>query len=78
MKRIFTLILGAMLLFSMTDSKNQVESETYVYICDSSSATKYHLTSNCRGLNACDHKIIKVTKEDAIKQGKKTLCGWED
>lgn len=75
----FLFILSAFFVFTSfyTNDSKMVE-ETYVYICDSTSATKYHLTSNCRGLNACDHKIIKVTKEDAIKQGKKTLCGWED
>ncbi|MBI3136416.1 MAG: hypothetical protein HYZ14_17205 [Bacteroidetes bacterium] len=52
--------------------------QSSVYICDSTGATKYHLTSNCRGLNACDHKVIKVTKQEAYNKGKKELCGWED
>ena len=48
-----------------------------VYICDSDSATKYHYSPSCRGLNACKHEIIKVSKNKAEASGR-TLCGWED
>ena len=51
---------------------------TFVYICDSSSAKKYHYTKTCRGLNACKHDIEKVTLTDAKQKYNRTLCGWED
>lgn len=49
---------------------------TMVYLCNSSTGKKYHLKENCRGLSNCQHRIIKVTLEEAKKRGK-TLCGWE-
>ena len=55
-----------------------VETETYVYICNSNSAKKYHYSKTCRGLNACKHEIKKVTIGDAKGTYKRTLCGWED
>ena len=55
-----------------------VSSESYVYLCNSESATKYHLDKGCRGLNSCNHGVVKVTFNEAVKKGKKTLCGWED
>lgn len=70
--------IAAFVSLSAINPHSVETNQTNVYICNSTTATKYHLTSNCRGLNACDQKIIKVTKEEAIKQGKKTLCGWED
>lgn len=51
--------------------------EIDVYLCNSSGGKKYHLKSNCRGLNRCKAKIIKVSLKEAKKRGK-TLCGWED
>lgn len=65
------LLLGFLLLNHTIGS-----SSASVYICDSSNAKKFHLSSNCRGLSNCQHRIIKVTLETAKKQGK-TLCGWE-
>ncbi|RQO72564.1 hypothetical protein DBR40_14740 [Pedobacter sp. KBW01] len=50
---------------------------TTVYICNSNSAKKYHLKSDCKGLSTCQHKILKTTLEKAKNDGK-TLCGWED
>lgn len=67
------ILLSAFLFFSSficTDSKT-------VYICDSSTATKYHYTTNCRGLSNCQHKILKTTLETAKSKGR-TLCGWEN
>lgn len=51
--------------------------QSNVYLCDSDSAKKYHLKKDCRGLNACDHEIIRITLTEAKQKGK-TLCGWED
>lgn len=66
------------LLFSFASLPTINPDANYVYICDSSGATKYHLTSKCRGLSTCKHDILKVTIEQARSKGKKTLCGWED
>lgn len=51
---------------------------TKVFICDSDGATKYHLDKNCRGLIKCNHEVLRVTKSEATRKGKETLCGWED
>ena len=59
-------------------SKATSEAETYVYICNSNGAKKYHYTKSCRGLNACKHEIKKVSLSDAKYDYKRTLCGWED
>lgn len=79
-------ILSAFLCLSLTSFTSnpikqvayRLKAETYVYICDSDTAKKYHLKKDCRGLNACTHRIIKVSLEEAAKKGKKNLCGWED
>jgi hypothetical protein len=74
MKRILQsslFVIALTLLFSFSQGVRNV------YICNSSSAKKYHYSSSCRGLNACKHEVIKVSKEDAQKSGR-TLCGWED
>ena len=72
------LLVMGLIGFSNAENATKHCGEQPVYICDSSGATKYHLTAECRGLNACDSKIIKVTQQDAYDRGKKTLCGWED
>ncbi|MBI3239602.1 MAG: hypothetical protein HYZ43_12315 [Flavobacteriia bacterium] len=48
-----------------------------VYICDSKDAKKFHLIEKCRGLSACKHEIVFVTRETASQRGL-TLCGFED
>jgi len=64
--------------FNTNLSKASCESETYVYICNSSGAKKYHYLQSCRGLNACKHEIKKVSLSDAKSVYRLTLCGWED
>ena len=51
--------------------------EPNVYICNSTTAKRYHLKENCRGLKACKTDVKKVTLEDA-KDRKRSLCKWED
>lgn len=48
-----------------------------VYICDSSTAKRYHYNSNCRGLNRCTHQIKSISLEEAKSIGR-TICGYED
>lgn len=74
MKKKLLLGLTALLLLTITLSFT-LSSE--VYICDSTGAKKYHYSSTCRGLNACKHQIVKITKGQAESRGR-TLCGWED
>jgi len=75
MKRIVLLFAFITLLigFPVTNSfsgkvsihfENKVE--TYVYICDSRTAYAYHSSENCRGLNRCNHKLLKITLSEAI------------
>lgn len=45
-----------------------------VYLCKSATAYVYHKTTNCRGLAACTHKIIKVTQEEAIQEYGRRAC----
>lgn len=71
-KTITLLLLGLTLMLSASFS-----TETSVFLCDSQTAHKYHFYSDCRGLNACTHTIIKVPLSEAKKQGR-TICGWED
>ncbi len=35
-----------------------------VYICDSKTAKAYHQDEDCRGLNRCTYKVVKVTKKE--------------
>ena len=49
---------------------------TVVYVCDSKYAKKYHYSSNCRGLNACKHEIVKMSKSTAEDRGL-SLCSWD-
>jgi len=67
-----TLLLGFIFLNNVvcTDANT-------VYICDSNTGKRYHHTADCRGLNNCQHKVIKTTPEIAKSKGK-TLCSWED
>lgn len=67
-------LLAVFCLFTLT---SYVSPATYVYLCDSTGGKKYHFTESCRGLNACTHRIIKVTLEEAKSKGK-SICGWED
>ncbi|PIF62666.1 hypothetical protein CLV00_2318 [Flavobacterium sp. 11] len=47
-----------------------------VYICVSKTASKYHYSQNCKGLNRCKHTSSKVSLSDAKNRGY-SLCGLE-
>jgi 5-bromo-4-chloroindolyl phosphate hydrolysis protein len=47
-----------------------------VYVCDSRNAVRYHLKEDCRGLSNCTYRVLKVSLEEAKREGK-TLCKWE-
>lgn len=59
---LFVMIIGSVSLISCTASDK-------VYICTSSSATKYHNSDKCWGLNRCKSKIEKVSIDDAEEMG---------
>jgi len=71
--KFLTLFTLTVLLTINSSFRNQ----SSVYICTGKDAAKYHLSKSCRGLNACTHDIIAVTK-DAAKARGLGLCGWED
>ena len=71
-------IVSAILCLSLVSDNHENTGEKYVYICNNKAVGKYHLSENCRGLNACTHGIVKVTLTEARNNGKKELCGWED
>jgi len=68
-----------LLLVSIVISFLGVSQNNYkeVYICVSKTATKYHLTGNCKGLAECSHTISKVSLKKANELGYKNLCGYE-
>lgn len=76
--RIPIALFSSALLFISADRLINHSESKKVFVCDSENATKYHLKSNCKGLEKCDHDVLKLTKEEAIKKGKTELCGYED
>lgn len=70
-----TLSIGAM-SFTLPGSTEVMSPQPndVVYICTGSSATKYHRTADCRGLNNCKGSIVKVTRSDAENKYHRTPC----
>ncbi len=72
---LLTLSVGAMSIsLPGTTEELSPEPTDVVYICTGTSATRYHRTENCRGLNSCKGKIIKVTRYDAENKYNRTPC----
>ena len=69
-------ILGFVFLIActsdQTSSSGKTNGETYVLICQSKDAKKYH-KYECWGLKNCTHPIIKVTLQEAQKMDR-TPC----
>lgn len=59
-----TLMLGAMV-------PAQAPQTNYVYICTGPSATTYHKTDECKGLNRCSREIKMVSIDKAKKMGRR-------
>lgn len=60
---IFSLmVLGSLLLVSCATLEQ-------VYVCTGPSATKYHDSDECWGLNRCKNRIKKVSIEEAEEMG---------
>jgi len=64
------LVVGTLAISGFSDSND-------VYICKGPSSERYHYNSKCQGLRNCSTDIFKVSKEEAMKNGR-TLCGLED
>lgn len=63
------------------DSTYQVSKLTTnstVYICSDSTATKYHLSKNCRALSRCNKEILGVTISEAESKYHRSICGFEN
>jgi hypothetical protein len=71
---LFLITATANVISAFTNSKNNVNVETFVYLCDSPSAYVYHSTKDCKGLSHCTHEIITVTLPDAINKYKRRAC----
>lgn len=64
------LLLLSLALFVGSNTPIEVKTQgTEVYICTGSSATKYHKSSNCRGLNRCSGSILKLSMSSAKAKG---------
>lgn len=70
MKILFSSVVILLFSFSKNNDKE-------VYICVSKTASKYHLTGDCKGLAECTHAIKKVTLKKANELGYKNICGYE-
>lgn len=57
-----TMVLGSILLISCSALEK-------VYVCKSASATRYHDSEECWGLNQCKSRIEKVSVEEAEDMG---------
>jgi hypothetical protein len=68
--------MKTLLLLLLLTGKSYSTDSTSVYICDSPGARKYHLRQNCKGLLNCQHRVIKITLEQAKRKGR-TLCALE-
>lgn len=59
---------------SKHDCLTPAQTETYVYICKSSTAYVYHSSTECKGLNKCTHPIIKVELKEATQKYRRRAC----
>lgn len=75
---LLVLILTSIFSFRSDENTTNTGPNDQVWICNSEGAYAYHYNKNCRGFSNCKHDIIQVSLAEAIKKGKKKLCGWED
>jgi hypothetical protein len=76
MKKLLKIGVASVFIVALA-SFSTTPAEDFVYICKGPSATKYHYTPKCRGLKNCSTDIYKITKAEAVKEGR-GLCGYED
>jgi len=75
LKQNFYLTALALLVFILSTSFGEIQTE--VYICKGKYSKKYHYKKKCRGLSNCSTSTYKVKLSEAKNLGR-TLCGWED
>lgn len=78
MKTLFIIVTALLLSHYPSSTINQnrlLSSKETVYICNSTSATKYHSKEDCRGLNNCKTEIKSMDVKEAIQLGREE-CGW--
>lgn len=46
-----------------------------VYICTGQYSKKYHKKEDCKGLENCSQKVVRIT-EDSAKAIGRTSCNW--
>ncbi len=51
--------------------------ERNVFVCESDQSVKYHYKVNCIGIQKCRYKIVEISIDSAMNQGK-SLCSWEN
>ena len=71
MKGVFALLSLAILLSCGGGEKSK---EHTVYVCTGSSATRYHISKSCKGLDSCNGDIASMSEDDAVSSGR-TPCG---
>ena len=69
-RRIFlALLLGSLLVTGLKPAA--FPKTDYVYLCEGPYSKVYHKSPDCRGLSHCSTKVVKVTLDEAIKQGRR-------
>lgn len=67
------ILLHLVLLMQLSMEKKP--DTTQVYICTSPTAVAYHKSKDgCKGIRACNRKVFKVSKSDAIRKYKYRAC----
>ena len=63
-------IISLFVLLAMATATASSDSDK-VYICQGSKSACFHKTANCRGLSRCSTSVVAVTREKAIKDGRR-------
>lgn len=66
--RVLFFFLFSIIFLSSADTLINHPEGKKVYICDSAGSKKYHLKSNCKGLEKCESEVVKITKEEALEK----------
>lgn len=79
MKKLAVIITAIMISLTCCSSSEQTKSasqkhkDNIVYVCTGAHATKYHKHKNCKGLRNCKGKVVAVSINDAVTDGR-TPC----
>ena len=72
----FLLAVPTLVAFSTSskqkaNSNNNVNGEPTVYVCTGSTASTYHKSNRCSGLNRCSGEIVPVSLSKAKQMGRR-------